>query len=55
MDRPNTTMAATVNAGLAMANRRDAIAYLSANRVPDHVIARLLCERADAAKRRVQS
>lgn len=55
MDRPNTAMAALVNASLAMANRRDAIAHLVANRVPDPVIARLLCARTDVARRRVQS
>lgn len=54
MDRPNTAMTATVNAGLAMANRHEAIAHLIAKRVPDHVIARLLCERADTARRRVE-
>ena len=52
MDRPNTAMAVAVNESLSMANRRDAVAHLIANRVPDRVIARLLSERVDIAKRR---
>ena len=52
MDRPNASMAAAVNASLAMPNRREAVAYMIALRVPDHVIARILCERVDVTKRR---
>lgn len=55
MDRPNTAMATAVNSGLAMVDRRDAVAYLLAHRVPDNVIGRLLSEQVDATKRRVPS
>lgn len=46
--RPGQGMAATVEAGIALAaeGRDGALAYLIAHRVPDAVIARVLCEPA---------
>lgn len=52
MDRPNFSMAAIVDRGLAMDNRQDAVAYLAQQHVPDRVIARVLSERAALVERR---
>lgn len=52
MDRPNTDLAAAVEAVMALPNRQEGVARLLKLRVPDATIARLLCERANPKQRR---
>jgi hypothetical protein len=50
MDRPNTTMAAVIDAGLRMNDKQAALAYFVKNSVPERVIARVLSAPASSKR-----
>ncbi len=52
IDRPNTELAAKVEAAMATLSRLDCVKCLIELRLSDAAIARLLCERANTNQRR---